>query len=365
MLHTENANVQVKKSVIALGIISAAMCFTNGLQAQVTAFLPNPVQVVSTVPPNGDVNPYGVAFVPAGFPTGGLINPGDILVSNYNNSQNLQGTGTTIVRITPTGQKSVFFQGTPGMGLSTALAVVQAGYVIVGNFPTVDGTCATAQAGSILVIDKNGNLVLNWTEAGLIDGPWDMTVFDQGTGAKAFVSNALSGAITRINLSFGAVVNIQGATKIAGGYMHRCDPAALVVAPTGLVFEPTSNILYVASTEDNAVFSVTNALHRVFNGGTGSVLYQDTTHLHGALAMALAPNGDLLVTNSDVINSDANQPSEIVEFTTAGLFVKELSVDPLQGGSFGLQVGTSGTTSRLAAVDDNASALFIWTVPMQ
>jgi hypothetical protein len=42
------------------------------------------VIISSTVPANGDLNPYGVAFVPPGFPKGGAIAPGDILVSNFN-----------------------------------------------------------------------------------------------------------------------------------------------------------------------------------------------------------------------------------------------------------------------------------------
>src|SRR5579863_6842107 len=87
-----------------------------GLRAQTVGgggFLPNPVQIVSTVPTNGDGNPYGVAFVPIGFPNG-VLNAGDILVSNFNNSQNLQGTGTTIVRVTPTAQASLFFTAQPG-----------------------------------------------------------------------------------------------------------------------------------------------------------------------------------------------------------------------------------------------------------
>jgi hypothetical protein len=62
-------------------------------------FLPGPVRVVSTVPSNGDVNPYGVAFVPPGFPSDGTIHPGDVLVSNFNASSNLQGSGTTIVDV--------------------------------------------------------------------------------------------------------------------------------------------------------------------------------------------------------------------------------------------------------------------------
>src|SRR6516165_9556997 len=103
--------------------------------------------MASTVPTNGDVNPYGVAFVPANFPRGGTLNPGDILVSNFNNNQNLQGTGTTITRITPGGQTSTFFQGPPGLGLTTALGILQKGYVIVGNLPTADGTPATVQQG--------------------------------------------------------------------------------------------------------------------------------------------------------------------------------------------------------------------------
>jgi hypothetical protein len=70
---------------------------------------PTPQLTASTVPPNGDVNPYGVAFVPDGFAKGGPLQPGDILVSNFNNSGNEQGTGTTIVRIIPDGSQSVFF----------------------------------------------------------------------------------------------------------------------------------------------------------------------------------------------------------------------------------------------------------------
>src|SRR5260370_13168303 len=80
-------------------------------------------QTFSTVPANGDQNPYGVAFVPQDIKPGGVLQPGDILVSNFNNSDNLQGTGTTIIRITPSGERSVFFQGSKGLGLTTALGV--------------------------------------------------------------------------------------------------------------------------------------------------------------------------------------------------------------------------------------------------
>ena len=54
--------------------------------------------VANTVPSNGDINSYGVAFVPTFFPLGGATSGGDILVSNFNNSLNQQGTGVTVVR---------------------------------------------------------------------------------------------------------------------------------------------------------------------------------------------------------------------------------------------------------------------------
>src|SRR5258708_1550711 len=43
----------------------------------------SPQRIVSTVPANGDVNPYGIAFVPEGFREGGPLKAGDILVSNF------------------------------------------------------------------------------------------------------------------------------------------------------------------------------------------------------------------------------------------------------------------------------------------
>ena len=124
-----------------------------------------PQTMASTVPSNGDVNPYGVAYVLANFVPGGTLNPGDILVSNFNNSQNLQGTGTTILRVTSDGQTSTFFQGPTGLGLTDALGILQRGFVIVGNVPTADGTAATVQQGSLLILNKNGNEVMNLTDA--------------------------------------------------------------------------------------------------------------------------------------------------------------------------------------------------------
>jgi hypothetical protein len=80
-------------------------------------------------------------------------------VSNFNNSANLQGTGTTIVQISPSARLSLFAElnaaslpGTcpGGIGLTTALVALRSGFVVVGSLPTTDGSAATARAGCLL-----------------------------------------------------------------------------------------------------------------------------------------------------------------------------------------------------------------------
>jgi hypothetical protein len=354
----------VRPALTSLIVLSAATCLFA--QSGADAFLPSPVRSVSTVPTNGDVNPYGVAFIQDNFQTGsGPLRHGDVLVSNFNNKNNLQGTGTTIIRIPSTGTPSTFFQGVAPQGLSTGLGTLQYGFVLVTNLPTLDGTAGTAKAGSLLVINNQGKLVQTITGSG-IDGPWDATFVDRGDRAIAFIANAIDGTIIRLDFA----VSTSGLTElshstIASGYMHQGDPAALFDAPTGLVYDPQDDRLFVASTLDNAVFVVHKAATRSESEGPGDIVYQDDTHLHGALAMAEAPNGHLLVTNNDVINADANQPSEIVEFTKSGEFVKEIPVDPNLGGSFGLAVNkVSNESAILAAVDDNTATITIWTLPL-
>jgi hypothetical protein len=72
---------------VALSVAGSAMA------DDLTALLPPASITSSTVPANGDLNPYGVAFVPDGFPGYGTIAAGDLLVSNFNNSQSAGNLG--------------------------------------------------------------------------------------------------------------------------------------------------------------------------------------------------------------------------------------------------------------------------------
>ena len=82
--------------------------------------------------------------------------------------------------------------------------------------------------------------------------------------------------------------------------------------------------------------------------------------MRGPLALAFAPNGDLITSNGDAVNADPNHPSEIVELTKTGQFVGQFNVDAAQGGAFGLATSLVGLdTARLAVVDDNANDLIV------
>jgi len=357
-------------------LVCGSSAFAADLEHQ--PLIPNlpavPLQSVSTVPGNGDINPYGVAFVPPGFPGGGSLAPGDILVSNFNNSANAQGTGTTIVRIPPGGVQLPFFHGGKGLGLTTALAVLKAGFVLVGNLPSPTGMCTDpvhqgVGQGSLLIIDKHGKQVATLINSALLDGPWDLAVLDRGDEALVFVSSVLNGVVTRLDLilpdnDYGSQTPyVRSATQIGSTYTHRCDPAALVVGPTGLALDTDHDLLYVASTADNAIYAIDNAATIGMHSGRGRVVYRDNEHLRGPVGLMLAPNGDLVATNGDAVNADPTQPSEMVEFTASGHFVAQRSVNAsATGGAFGLTVNVSGGATRFAAVDDVLNVLDIWTI---
>jgi DNA-binding beta-propeller fold protein YncE len=291
--------------------------------------------VASTVPSNGDVNPYGIARIPH---SSGALVEGNILVSNFNNSANLQGTGTTIVQISPAGVTSLFAQidGSKlpgpcpgGIGLTTALVVLRSGWVIVGSLPTTDGTAATAEAGCLLVLDDQGNL---WETfyGSLINGPWDMTAWDGGSTAELFVTNVLNGTVaaggkvvsggtvTRLSLSIapGSGPALQSITLIGSGFAERTDPAALVIGPTGVALNAKASILYVADSLHNRVTAIPDPLFRETSAGTGATLSQGGS-LNDPLGLTVGAAGNILAANGDdgflvVISPNGEQTAKIL-----------------------------------------------------
>ncbi|MGA9966605.1 MAG: hypothetical protein WBQ10_15520 [Terriglobales bacterium] len=286
-------------------------------------------KVASTIPSNGDLNPYGVASVPT---TTGSLTKGNILVSNFNNSQNLQGTGTTIVQITPSGAVTLFAQIDAstlpgpcpgGVGLTTALVALRTGWVIVGSVPTTDGMSDTVQAGCLLVLNSGGQVVETFFGS-LINGPWDMAAFDGGRSVSLFVTNVLNGTVAGggkivhqgtvlrldLNIPHGSMPNLQQMTVIGSGFAERTDPNALVIGPTGLALSHSDRhdtdrrdddghggVLYVADTLNNRIVAIEDPLRRNTSDGTGTTVSQGGA-LNGPLGLEIATNGDILTVNS-------------------------------------------------------------------
>ena len=277
--------------------------------------------IASTIPSNGDVNPYGVSRIPASV---GSLTKGNILVSNFNNSKNLQGTGTTIVQISPTGAVSLFAQIDAshlpgkcpgGVGLTTALVTLRRGWVVVGSLPTKDGTSGTAKAGCLLVLDSNGKVVETFAGS-KINGPWDMTAFDGGDRAALFFTNVLNGTlaghghvvhkgtVVRLDLriSRGSMPKPRSITVIGSGFAERTDPGALVIGPTGLGLSRGDRgdhgdaELFVADSLNNRVVAIDDPLRRDDSDGTGKTITKGGA-LNDPLGLTVAPNGNVLTVN--------------------------------------------------------------------
>jgi len=302
----------------ALAVPVAAVGLTSASASAGGSFLGGLTKVTtlgSTVPFNGDVNPYGTALVAQ---TRGHLVKGDVLVSNFNDASNAQGTGTTIVEMTPHGGRSVFAHITDGdvhgmctggVGLTTALGIMQNRWVIVGSLPTSDGTSPTAKAGCLIILDSDGNLVETLNGEDGINGPWDLATVDRGDLSYVFVTNVLNGTVAAsgFEVNQGTVVRIvlhTGGTAapwvvssrvIGSGFAERTDPAALVIGPTGVALS-SSGTLYVADTLQNRIAAIPQALTRMSTAFSGNDV-SSGGWLNAPLGLTMAPNGDILTVN--------------------------------------------------------------------
>jgi hypothetical protein len=311
------------------------------------------VTIGSTVPANGDVNPYGVAVIKK---SRGREIGGDVLVSNFNDKRNRQGTGTTLVELSPHGRQTLFARISGrlpgkcpgGVGLTTALAVLHSGWVVVGSTPSRTGLARTSQAGCLLFLNSSGQVEETISGHG-INGPWDLAAVDVGTDQDLFVTNVLNGtAAARGKTVYGGMVlrlrlsvhghkppELLGVTKVASGFAEKGDPAAFVLGPTGVGLN-TAGTLYVASTASNKIVAIPHAIHRAGSGGTGTVVAQGAaSRLDAPLGLAMAPNGDILTVNGN--------NGFMVETTEHGGFKTQIAVAPQGAGAlFGLALVPHG-----------------------
>lgn len=367
---TIGSSLLAASGLATLGIAGTASGTAGAASPPFLSHFTSVATVASTVPHNGDVNPYGIVTVPLN--TGKLV-AGDTLISNFNASSNLQGTGTTIVEISPSGTQTLFAhihrsqlpgRCPGGVGLTTALTVLGDGYVVVGSLPVTAAGAGTPEAGCLIVIDPDGQPVETWTGT-QINGPWDMAVVQSGNVDELFVTNVLnkteaaagqpvnSGTVVRldINLPNGKAPVLFSSTTVAKGFTEQLNASALVLGPTGDAVS-RSGTLYVADTINNRIAVVPDATTRTSPMPGGGYTLTSGGSLNAPLGMALAPNGDILTVNG----GDGNA----VETSPIGKQVDTVQIDPLNAGGdlFGLIVAPNDDGVLFVDDGDNTLKLF-------
>jgi hypothetical protein len=276
------------------------------------------------------------------------------------------------MQISPSGTPTVFAQldgplpgpCPGGVGLTTALAVLRDGYVVVGSLPVTNSGMGTPEAGCLIVVNSHGQAVETWSGPD-INGPWDMTANVNGRSAQLYVTNVLNGTVAGAGseVDQGTVVRldvtvrphrlpaVRSITVVGSGFAEKLDPAALVIGPTGVAV--TSNgTLYVADTLHSRIAMIPNARHRGTALTGGGITVSMGGHLNSPLGLALAPNGDLLAANG----GDGNA----VELSPDGTQLAAVQIDPagLGGDLFGLTVTQDGRALLFVDDGDNTLKLF-------
>ncbi len=342
--------------------------FLDGIHRQTT--------LVSTVPENGDQNPYAIVVAPV---SAGSIQKDDVLVTNFNNDGNLQGLGVTIVDYNPTTKKLSTFVTLPrdlaqcpgGVGLSTAMTMLKTGWIIVGSAPSADGTTKTKGAGCLIVLDAYGK-VARVIAGDTINMPWgNMATIDEGQTATLFVSNAGFGVgspdgdprvvneatVLRIKLSIpdAKPPTVISQTVVGSGFGAQPNKDVFLIGPTGLALG-ANDTLYVSDATGNRINAIWDATTRDHSAGVGRTVTKDGL-LQKPLAMATAPNGHLLVTNASngqVVEIDPQSGDQI---RARWIDPNKAQKPPGSGDLFGIAMTPAG--DGFYYVEDEANTLVL------
>lgn len=331
----------------------------------------------------GDTNPYGLAIVPSTVvnttPVTGsslVVSPGDLIVCNFN-SATTTGMGTTVEDLKPmAGSKPVRIAQSASLQGCDALAVNPSkAFIWVAAYTANDNP----------VVEPNGTTTTAVTSSYKWDQPWGQ-IFGSPTPAMGstatspaafYVSDAGDGSIVQ------ALVSASPATytKIITGFPVNVSTSYGILAPAGLTYDPSSDTLYVVSSDTNSVLAfsavstyVAGSVNITFTPGSSSGGYYPSataasfafsgpmashasvifsgSPLNYPVSSALLYNGDLIVGNTGDNNMVELSPSTMTAVGTK-------SVDSGAAGAiFG--IATSGTTLATQTIyynDDNTATV--------
>jgi hypothetical protein len=366
---------------------------TSSMPASVISQLSTMVTIGSTVdtggasgaPGVGDSNPYGLAIVPStvvNTSTVGssslVISPGDLIVCNFNSSaSNGVGMGTTVEDLKPTPgsmpvriAQSASLQGCDALALNPTKGFIWAAAYTANDNPVVTPTGAVTTAV---------------TSSYMWDQPWGqvfgspMEPMGSTTTAPSsfYISDAGDGSIVQ------GLVSASPATytKIITGFPTSVSKTYGILAPAGLTYDPSTDTLYVVSSDTDSVLAFKGV--STYVAGGVNITYTPGSSMSGSYSMGTAasfafsgpnaanakvifsgsplnyPVSSALLYNGDLIvgNTGDNNMVEISPSTMTVVGTK--SVDPnAPGAIFGIATsGTSLATQKIYFNDDNTNSV--------
>jgi hypothetical protein len=317
----------------------------------VLASLSSEQTIGSTTPTTpGDVNPYGLDIAKV---SSGKIGAGDLVICDFNNPGNVQGTGTEIVALHPI------------VGSSPTLVVKDntlTGCNAIATAPNGNIWAAAFKANDNPIFTPSGTLV-----SSLNNGPWNHPfgeTFAPPVNAQSnpafYVSQAGDGSLVRVSILPGPTFKF---TIIATGFPINGGKPGSILSPSGLNYQRSGDILYVVDGTNNALYAIHNVSNVTANGiavngtsfsgpfaSSAQVVFSGAP-LNGPISSALLFNGNIALGNT----LDPDGKNLIVEISPTGQLLDVKNVDTGVGGAlFGMvATGTSLSTTKLYFNDDN------------
>lgn len=319
------------------------------------------VVIGTTVDPkNGDMGPHGVARVRNTYG----LKKGQLVVCNFADSSGAAGKGTTIELLNPSpGSKPTrFAQSSKIEGCSDDA---------VSNNNSVYATGFTS--GLLVGFDNAGKL--GTTIGAPFKAPFSIVDASDSNLYAAeyiFVSDAATGSIVNFSINY---YGNPKPTQVATGFGINKKSGWSALGPSGLQYWPgcyhckNQDTLYIADGVDNAVVLFTHASELLVKneivvkpgGKTFKCLHPATTcgklvhagsPLDAPVAMAILPNGNLIVANTQGGN-------KLVELTPSGTILATKVVDQSKtAGVFGIAAsGTGDNNTVLFYTDRNDNKL--------
>ncbi len=327
----------------------------------ILATLSTATTIGSTVDPvTGDQNPYGLDIAPS---DSGLIHRGDLVVCDFNDSANVQGTGNAIIALAPQ-------PGSSPRPIITNAALLGC----TENVQTRDGTIwETAFVAPDVAIVSPAGTLLKALKGSPFAAPFGITLARDADGIGNdpvfYESDATTGDIVRISAGGAGVQSVV----IATGFAVNDGVPGTELGPSGLQYDASHDRLYIVDGTNNTLVEFRHVSTIPAGGITvaanGTSFSGPFAHrarlvfsgspLNGPISSALLPNGNIAIGNT----GNPNGENLMVEITPHGKVADVKNVDTGASGAIFGMTATSGNEGAFTLYfnDDNSNTVVALT----